>query len=125
MTPPATLASNATGEFDLGPIERIPPGEGQTFVVGGRQIAVFRTRDDVVYATQARCPHKSGLLADGLMGDGKIICPLHSYKFDLATGAPLGNACASLRTFPVEVTNARRVIVSVHLGADTEWSDGR
>lgn len=124
MTPAAILASSANGQFDLGPIERIPPGEGQTFVVGGRQIAVFRTRDDILYATQARCPHKSGLLADGLMGDGKIICPLHSYKFDLATGAPLGNACESLRTFQVEVTAERRVIVSVHLDGAAEWSEG-
>lgn len=124
MTPAATLASSATGQFDLGPVERIPPGEGQTFVVGGRQIAVFRTRDDVVYATQARCPHKSGLLADGVMGDGKVICPLHSYKFDLATGTPLGNGCASLRTYRAELTADRRVIVSVDLDAASTWTDG-
>ena len=123
MTPATTLALSATGQFDLGPIERIPPGEGQTFVVGGRQIAVFRTRSDEVYATQARCPHKAGLLADGVMGDGKIICPLHSYKFDLATGTPLGNACSSLQTFRAEVTATRRVVVSMQLDA-SEWSDG-
>jgi nitrite reductase (NADH) small subunit len=125
MTPATSLASSSTGQFDLGPIERIPPGEGQTFVVGGRQIAVFRTRDDAVYATQARCPHKSGLLADGVMGDGKVICPLHSYKFDLATGTPLGNGCASLKTYDVELTPDRRVVVSVGLDAVSEWSDGR
>ena len=121
----ATLPTTTSGQFDLGPIDRIPPGEGQTFVVGGRQIAVFRTRDDVVYATQARCPHKSGLLADGVMGDGKVICPLHSYKFDLATGTPLGNACSSLRTYRAEVTADRRVVVSVEPDAASEWSDGR
>jgi len=121
----ATLPTTTSGQFDLGPIDRIPPGEGQTFVVGGRQIAVFRTRDDVVYATQARCPHKAGLLADGLMGDGKIICPLHSYKFDLATGIPLGNGCASLHTYRVEVTAGRRVLVSVDVGAPSSWSDER
>jgi nitrite reductase (NADH) small subunit len=124
MTSAASMASSSTGQFDLGPIDRIPPGEGQTFVVGGRQIAVFRTRDDTVYATQARCPHKSGLLADGVMGDGKVICPLHSYKFDLATGTPLGNTCASLRTYRAELTADRRVIVSVELDAAAVWSDG-
>jgi len=122
MTSVTTRSASATGQFDLGPIDRIPPGEGQTFVVGGRQIAVFRTRDDDVYATQARCPHKAGLLADGVMGDGKIICPLHSYKFDLATGMPLDNACSSLQTFRAEVTENRRVVVSVTLDA-VGWSD--
>ena len=125
MTPASAMTSDVTGRFDLGPVERIPPGEGQTFVVGGRQIAVFRTRDDEVFATQARCPHKSGLLADGVMGDGKVICPLHSYKFDLATGTPLGNSCGSLRTYRAELTHDRRVIVSVDLGGAFEWSDTR
>jgi nitrite reductase (NADH) small subunit len=98
--------------YDLGSIDRIPPGEGQTFVVAGREIAVFRVRGaDEVHATQARCPHKAGLLADGILGDGKVICPLHSYKFDLATGTPLGNACHSLKTYRTEVTGDRRVLL--------------
>ena len=98
--------------YDLGSIDRIPPGEGQTFLVAGREIAVFRTRGtDEVHATQARCPHKAGLLADGIVGDGKVICPLHSYKFDLPTGAPLGNACHALTTYRAEVTGERRVLL--------------
>jgi nitrite reductase (NADH) small subunit len=98
--------------YDLGPIDRIPPGEGQTFLVEGREIAVFRSRtSDELFATQARCPHKQGLLADGIVGDGKVICPLHSYKFDLATGTPLGNSCRSLETYRTEITADRRVLL--------------
>ena len=117
----STLGARDATPYDLGSIDRIPPGEGQTFRVDERDIAVFRTRDDVVHATQARCPHKAGLLADGLMGDGKIICPLHSYKFDLATGAPLGNACTSLATYRVELTSDRRVVVWIAPSAAAEW----
>ena len=106
--------------FDLGAIDRIPPGEGQTFLVAGREIAVFRTRGaDAVYATQARCPHKAGLLADGIVGDGKVICPLHSYTFDLATGTALGNACRSLATYHTEITDERRVLL--WLAPPREW----
>jgi nitrite reductase (NADH) small subunit len=98
--------------YDLGSIDRIPPGEGQTFLVAGREIAVFRARGtDAVYATQARCPHKAGLLADGIVGDGKVICPLHSYRFDLATGTALGNACSALATYHTEITDDRRVLL--------------
>jgi nitrite reductase (NADH) small subunit len=107
--------------FDLGPLDRIPPGEGQTFLVDEREIAVFRTREDEVFATQARCPHKAGLLADGLVGAGKVICPMHSYKFDLATGTPLGNACASLRTYRVEVTAEQRVVLWI-VPSSSDWS---
>jgi nitrite reductase (NADH) small subunit len=114
----------AFARVDLGPIDRIPPGEGQTFLVGECEIAVFRTREDTVYATQARCPHKSGLLADGLLGGGKVICPLHAYKFDLATGTPLGNGCAPLQTYRSDVTAERRVVVWVMQPVSSEWSAG-
>ena len=107
--------------YDLGSIDRIPPGEGQTFIVAGREIAVFRARGaDAVHATQARCPHKAGLLADGIVGDGKVICPLHSYKFDLATGTPLGNTCQSLRTYRTEITPDRHVLL--WLSPPSGWS---
>jgi len=108
----ASLPLDDTVAYDLGLVDRIPPGEGQTFLVAGREIAVFRARGtDAVHATQARCPHKAGLLADGIVGDGKVICPLHSYKFDLPTGAALGNGCHALTTYRAEVTGERRVLL--------------
>ena len=117
----ASVPLDDTVAYDLGPIDRIPQGEGQTFVVAGREVAVFRTRGaDTVYATQARCPHKAGLLADGIVGDGKVICPLHSYKFDLPTGAALGNGCHALTTYSAEVTGERRVLL--WLSPAHQWS---
>ncbi|MBI2395214.1 MAG: Rieske 2Fe-2S domain-containing protein [Deltaproteobacteria bacterium] len=85
----------------LGPIELVPPGEGRTFDLGGMAIAVFRTRDGELYATQARCPHKQGPLADGLVGGRSVTCPLHARRFDLATGQAHGGECDALRTYPV------------------------
>jgi len=73
--------------INLGPIENIPPGQGRCFTVNGQEIAVFRQRDGKLFATQNRCPHKQGPLAEGVMGGGKVICPLHAHRFDLATGA--------------------------------------
>jgi len=117
----AAIHLDGRTHYDLGPIDRIPPGEGQTFLVAGREIAVFRSRiTDELFATQARCPHKQGLLADGIVGDGKVICPLHSYKFDLATGTPLGNGCRSLATYRTDVTTDGRVLL--WLTPPGEWS---
>jgi nitrite reductase (NADH) small subunit len=117
----ARVPLERTERYDLGSIDRIPPGEGQTFLVSGREIAVFRTRGtDEVHATQARCPHKAGLLADGIVGDGKVICPLHSYKFDLATGTSLGNVCQSLKTYHTEITAERHVLL--WLSPPSGWS---
>jgi len=118
----ASIPLGGMVHYDLGSIDRIPPGEGQTFLVAGHEIAVFRTRGaDEVHAVQARCPHKAGLLADGIVGDGKVICPLHSNKFDLATGTPLGNACHSLKTYRTEITGDRRVLL--WLSSASAWSE--
>lgn len=77
----------------LGSIERIPYGEGRQFEIAGTTIAVFRARDGRVWATQALCPHRAGPLADGLMGGETIVCPLHGWKFNMATGEALLGDC--------------------------------
>jgi nitrite reductase (NADH) small subunit len=87
----------------LGPLDRVPPGEGKAFDIGDRRVAVFRTRGGELYATQAACPHKGGPLADGIVGGGTVICPLHAYKYDLKSGQPLGNGCPALQTYRVEL----------------------
>ena len=73
-------------KIDLGPLHAIPPGQGRNFEFAGERIAVFHTRAGEVFAVQAACPHKNGPLADGLVGGNAVICPLHAWKFDLATG---------------------------------------
>ncbi|MGA2544108.1 MAG: nitrite reductase (NAD(P)H) small subunit [Verrucomicrobiota bacterium] len=70
----------------LGSIEEIALGQGRCYIVEGEEIAVFRQRDGRLFATQNRCPHRQGPLSEGVAGAGKVICPLHSHKFDLATG---------------------------------------
>ncbi len=75
-----------TRTINLGSLDKIPLGQGRSFQVEDTQIAVFRQRDGKLFATQNACPHKQGPLAEGVAGGGKVICPLHSHKFDLATG---------------------------------------
>ena len=98
--------------FTLGPVEQIPLGEGRVFEVDGRSIAVFRTRQGEVFATQAACPHKAGPLCDGIIGGRQIVCPLHAYKFDLATGSPVGNDCDALRTYVVSQSEDGDILLS-------------
>ena len=79
---------NATPSvINLGSVERIPSGQGRCYIVDGKEIAVFRQRDGRLFATQNRCPHRQGPLCEGVVGANKVICPLHSHKFDLGTGA--------------------------------------
>jgi len=88
----------------LGSVSAIPLGQGRCYVVGGESIAVFRQRDGRIFATNSRCPHGQGPLAEGLLGNGKVICPLHGHQFCLETGA--GSVTTeSLQVFPVEEVN--------------------
>jgi nitrite reductase (NADH) small subunit len=72
--------------INLGSVESIALGQGRCFLVGEEEVAVFRQRDGQLFAIQNRCPHKQGPLSEGVIGAGKVICPLHSHKFDLASG---------------------------------------
>jgi nitrite reductase [NAD(P)H] small subunit len=92
---------------ELGPLATIPLGEGRVFRVGGEEVAVFRARNGQVFATQASCPHRSGPLADGLLGDDCVVCPLHGYAFDLQTGEARSGECRRLSTYQVHVEGGR------------------
>lgn len=97
---------------DIGPLSQIPPGEGRNFLVASTRVAVFRTHDGEVYATQPECPHRQGPLADGLLGSTTIVCPLHERVYDLRTGEEMGADCR-LTTYPARISDAGTIIVTV------------
>jgi nitrite reductase [NAD(P)H] small subunit len=99
-------------EVTLGPLTSVPPGEGRTFDIGTRKIAVFHTREGGVFAAQAECPHKQGPLADGLLGSNTLVCPLHSWKFDLNTGQSDNGQCR-LETYPARLSRGGQIVVDV------------
>jgi nitrite reductase (NADH) small subunit len=69
-------------------VHDIPVGEGRAVTVAERRIAIFHTAERW-YALDAVCPHLGGPLADGIVADRTVICPLHERRFDLATGEAL------------------------------------
>jgi nitrite reductase (NADH) small subunit len=99
-------------EVKLGPADFIPAGEGRTFAASGEKIAVFRTRTGAIFAVQAECPHRGGPLADGLVGGTVVICPLHSWKFDLTTGEALFGDCG-IKTYLVRVDEAGEIVLTL------------
>ena len=99
-------------EIELGQLGAIPPGEGRNVEVSGQKIAIFHTRAGAVFAVQAECPHRGGPLADGLVGGTTLICPLHAWRFDVATGNALFGDCG-IKTFPVRVDGTGRILLTV------------
>lgn len=71
--------------------------------VGDLELALYHM-DGEVFASDQMCTHGLASLADGLMLDGLIECPLHSGTFDVKTGKAVGAPCTEdLRTYKVSV----------------------
>ena len=82
-----TAIANPTWTL-VGRVDDVPMLEGRTTAVDGRRIAIFRLPDGLA-AIDAHCPHAAGPLADGIVADSCVTCPLHGRRFDLTTGEAL------------------------------------
>jgi nitrite reductase (NADH) small subunit len=85
----------------IGSVDDVPYLEGRNVTVGDRRLAIFRL-DDGFAAIDAACPHAGGPLADGIVSDSCVTCPLHNRRFDLATGAAV-NGPEAVEVHEVEV----------------------
>jgi nitrite reductase (NADH) small subunit/3-phenylpropionate/trans-cinnamate dioxygenase ferredoxin subunit len=77
-------------------VGEIPEGEGRSFVVGGRMVAVFCINGNysAIYDT---CPHMGASLAEGYVENGGVTCPWHAWRFCVTSGTWLDNPRSSLR----------------------------
>lgn len=53
---------------------------------------VFAQENNQLFAFKNKCPHQGQKLDGGWCEHGKIVCPIHQYKFDLETGRGHGDA---------------------------------
>ena len=80
---------------------------------GGRTFAIYRSKDNGYFATDGLCTHEEAHLADGLVMDNIIECPMHNGRFDYQTGEAKGApVCVDLETYPVKV-EAGRVLIDI------------
>ena len=64
--------------------DEVPDGRGRAFSVGTLRIALFRD-GDTWHAIDESCPHQGTSLATGVLHEGRVICPLHAWVFDVTT----------------------------------------
>jgi len=84
-------------------VARIDQGTGQearTVSVGERRIALFRHEGEW-FAIDDACPHQGASLGEGQLHEGRVICPWHSWVFDLRTGCNPRGAHEPVTTYPV------------------------
>ena len=104
-------------------VENIPPREGRAVQVGPRELAIFNLGDRFL-ATDNRCPHQGGPLCDGIVTGSSVVCPLHAWKINLATGnveRPAGSAHC-VPTYPTRIEDGL-VLVAVPTTAVDETTN--
>lgn len=87
------------------PVDNIPPREGRSMMLAGRDIAIFNLGDRFA-AIENKCPHGGGPLADGIVGGSTVTCPLHNWRICLDSGQvtkPCEHTSELPRVFPVKV----------------------
>jgi len=83
--------------------ENIPSRQGRAVTIGGKDLAIFNVNRSFL-TIDTRCPHKGGPLSDGIVAGTTVVCPLHSWRFDLESGvAARATAPACVNTFPTRV----------------------
>jgi nitrite reductase (NADH) small subunit len=108
--PEAVAIVRAVTEFiDVGSSSDIAAGRMASYRVNGRRVVVYHTASGF-HASDDRCPHRGGPLAEGdLMGE-EIVCPWHLWGFDVRSGVCPGNPEVRVTTHEVRVENDRLLV---------------
>jgi nitrite reductase/ring-hydroxylating ferredoxin subunit len=68
-----------------------------------KQVCIGKYKEEL-FAFAAKCPHASGLLAEGFIDAvGNVVCPMHRYKFCMKNGRNVSGEGYYLKHWPVEV----------------------
>jgi len=84
------------------PAGRVRPGFGKFVRVEGRDLAVFNDGGEY-YTVDDTCPHQGASLAEGFLHQGRVVCPWHSWAFDVRTGACPRVPHISVGAYPTRV----------------------
>ncbi len=94
------------------PVEELYEGDGRTFHVSGKLVAVFKDGGQL-FAIDDVCPHMGASLSEGYVAGGIVTCPWHAWRFRLADGAWADNPRLKIGCYPVRVENGQ---VQVQVG---------
>ncbi|MGD1984820.1 MAG: nitrite reductase small subunit NirD [Chromatiaceae bacterium] len=96
--------------IDIVALEDVPRLGARVIKTDTMDIAVFRTRDDQVFALRDACPHRGGPLSQGIVHGATVTCPLHNWKIDLASGEALGPDEGCVNVYAAKVEEGRVMI---------------
>ncbi|WP_428087005.1 Rieske (2Fe-2S) protein [Candidatus Thioglobus sp.] len=83
-----------------------PPKEGTMTAVElqGKKIFVTLNKGKL-YCAENRCPHEDIELTLGCLKSGRVVCSLHGFSFDLATGVSSQTDVDDMTTYSIKQEN--------------------
>lgn len=108
-------------EVYVGTMQDFLPQIGHVVVVGGIELAIFRTSNDTLYAVENSSPHpKGGPLAEGMVSGYYLYDPLHDWKIDLRSGEVQAPDHGTVVTYLVTVEGDRVKVCLRHQAIPVE-----
>ncbi|MCP4479548.1 MAG: Rieske 2Fe-2S domain-containing protein [Planctomycetaceae bacterium] len=80
----------------------IPDGEGKAYKYNSRMVAVFNQKGQY-HAIDDMCPHMGASLASGHLEECTVVCPWHSWSFDIRDGAWCENRRINIDVYQVRI----------------------
>ena len=115
---PQSLQTEEVSWVPVCPVDALLPGRGAAAIIGGAQIALFRTAVGTLHALGNRDPYSgANVLSRGIVGSRRdvptVASPMYKQVFDLRTGRCLDDAAVAVACYPVRVVDGL-----VEVGAD-------
>lgn len=83
----------------------LPPiNEAKEFRCGTKEICVANI-DGTYCATENTCLHQGGPLSQGVILNGKLVCPWHGWEWDPKTGKAVHVPNAKVAVYPLRIEN--------------------
>jgi nitrite reductase/ring-hydroxylating ferredoxin subunit len=96
--------ASAAAEVAAGRAEDFPAGTVRLLLAAGRRLAVGNAGGEL-FALDDTCLHRGGSLAGGHLDGTALICPQHWWRYDVRSGARLGQPQLRLPRYPVRVVD--------------------
>ncbi len=94
--------------YPLEKLINLHDGYRREFRIDHHRLLLLQVEGDR-YLIQGTCPHQEHPLSEAWVGEGCIECPLHSYRFSLASGELVQYSeeiCRGLKTWALEYEGA-------------------
>ncbi|MDQ0199440.1 nitrite reductase small subunit NirD [Neobacillus ginsengisoli] len=80
------MINKSVTKLSIGTINEFQDRIGKTVRVGDIEVAVFKLSNGSIRAVENRCPHKGGVLSEGIVSGEFVFCPMHDWKICLDDG---------------------------------------